>query len=184
MNMKKIKTYFMTGLPGSGKTTIATETQNVLKILYGVNAIVLDGDRLRAGINIDLDFTEQGRTENIRRTAEITKLFMESEMIPIVSTVTPTNYLRELARKILKPENVCFIWIKCDIETCIQRRSQQGLYENLKNEPGIINPRFFETPDEYDLVINTDTSDISDSVDTLIQKILQNTRHPYTSRLR
>ena len=177
--MKETKTYFMTGLPGSGKTSIATEAQKVLTQLYKINSVVLDGDQLRSGINKDLDFTEEGRKENIRRTAEIAKLFMESGTIPIVSTITPTNQLRNLARDILKPENMCLIWIKCNIETCIQRRNRRELYNNLKNETGIVNPKFFEIPDKYDLVIDTETLDLYECTNTLITSITSKLLSPY-----
>jgi adenylylsulfate kinase-like enzyme len=173
--MNNLKAYFMTGLPGSGKTTTANKAQHILFEEHDIHSLVLDGDEIRKGLNKDLNFSEEGRLENIRRIAEVSKILLNSSIIPIVATVTPTDTIRNLAKEILTPEKFSLVWIHCKLEDCLEKRNRNIFYENLRNEQGIINPKFFETPERYDILINTHLLDITQSAQLLVEKIVLDT---------
>ena len=121
---------WMTGLSGSGKTTIA---KGVEKQLYSKGFItqVLDGDNIRAGISNNLNFTNEDREENIRRVAEISKLFVNCGIITLNSFISPTNSIREKAKTLIGKENFIEIFINASIETC-EKRDVKGLYEKAR----------------------------------------------------
>lgn len=158
---------WMTGLSGAGKSTIAYALEKKLqeeKILCEV----LDGDVLRNGINQGLGFTETDRKENIRRTAEIAKLLCANNFIVICSLITPTNDLRHIAKTILG-DKFKLIHISTSLETC-KKRDVKGLYgKALKGEipnfTGISAP--FETPEEPDVIIDTQNQTERQSVEAL-----------------
>ncbi|MEE2693222.1 MAG: adenylyl-sulfate kinase [Pseudomonadota bacterium] len=161
------KIYWFTGLPCSGKTTLSTKLFEKLKE-KDVKIIILDGDILRKGLNSDLNFSEQDRTENIRRVIELCKILFSQEYSVIVSLITPLNMQRKTIKKELK-DSVKFIYLECDIEDCI-KRDVKGMYKkaiegSIKNFTGVDDP--FETPDLVDLKINTSKKGISECVDIL-----------------
>lgn len=147
------------GMSGSGKSTIATEVERQLHA-QGRFVVVLDGDNLRSGINSDLGFTDEARNENVRRTAEIAKLFASQGVITLISVITPLRKFREMAREVIG-EDFREIYIKADYETCAQR-DPKGLYAKVA-EGKVANftgkDSGFEEPDNANLLL--DTRDLS-----------------------
>jgi len=154
---------WMTGLSGSGKTTIARHLENKL-FEEGYSSKILDGDVLRSGINADLAFSKNDRRENIRRTAEIAKIFAESGFITIVSLITPKEEFRSLARQIIGEVDFNLIYVEASIDEC-ERRDVKGLYAKarkgeIKDFTGVSVGNGFEVPIKYDLLVKTDNEDI------------------------
>ena len=154
----------MTGLSGSGKSTIAKEVERKL-FLNGFNVFILDGDNLRMGLNKGLTFSPEDRTENIRRTAEVAKLFTDAGFIVIVSLISPYRSERKKARDI-RPEYFREIYIKASLEECV-KRDVKGLYakalrSEIKDFTGISSP--YEEPLTPDLTIDTEIEKIEESV--------------------
>tara|TARA_B100000035_G_scaffold8765_1_gene7496 strand:- start:109 stop:1977 length:1869 start_codon:yes stop_codon:yes gene_type:complete len=164
---------WMTGLSGSGKSTIAKEIEKKL-FLKSYNVFVLDGDNLRMGINKGLGFTTEDRTENIRRTAEVARLFSQAGFIVIVSLISPYISERKKARDI-RPEIFKEIFIKASIDEC-KKRDVKGLYAKaingeLENFTGISSP--YEDPKNPDLILNTEKESIEESVNKLENFIIK-----------
>lgn len=165
--------FWMTGLSGSGKTTIAVALERELKN-RGYLAQVLDGDNLRAGINNDLDFSETGRTENIRRISEISKLFMNCGIVTITCFVSPLESMRALARNIVGASDFRLVYINSPLEIC-ERRDVKGLYGKARKGEvpyftGINSP--FEPPVKPDIEVQTSKMTIEESVLFLMDYIL------------
>jgi adenylylsulfate kinase len=165
------------GLSGSGKSTLATALEHRL-FAEGFVTTLLDGDNLRAGLNHGLGFTEADREENIRRVAEISKLFVKSGIICLNSFITPRESLRQLARDILGHENLIEVYVECSFETCM-KRDVKGLYKRAHD--GLV-PNFtgkqsaFEPPARPHLVLNTETASIEDSLESLYSFVLGHIR--------
>jgi adenylylsulfate kinase len=160
------------GLSGAGKTTLAKRLDEVLT-LKGHFVKRLDGDALRAGINSDLGFSDADRQENIRRAAEIAKLFSDAGMVTICSFISPTNKLRQTARQIIG-ESFCDVFLDCPIETCVSR-DPKGLYKKalsgqIKNFTGI--GADFERPDKCFYTINTDQQDVQETASMIIDQLM------------
>jgi adenylylsulfate kinase len=166
---------WLVGLSGSGKSTLARGLENALH-QKGYLTQLLDGDNLRSGINSNLTFTAEDRIENIRRAAEVSKLFANCGIITICSLISPTLEIRDMARSIIG--NKYFeVFINCPIEIC-ESRDVKGLYKKarageIKNFTGINSP--FEAPEKPDLEIRTDIHSIetchNQLLDIIIQKI-------------
>jgi adenylylsulfate kinase len=118
---------WLTGLPGSGKSTIAVELE---KQLFNKGHLVyrLDGDNVRHGLNADLSFSEQDRSENIRRVAEVAKLFCDAGVIILASFVTPQHVMRAQAKKIIGTESFIEIYVQASLKTC-KKRDPKGFYK-------------------------------------------------------
>ena len=167
------KVIWMTGLSGAGKTTIAKLLEVKLSSL-GFLCYVLDGDIIRSGINNNLSFTESDRVENIRRIAEVSKLFIDCGIITINCFISPTDAIREMARKIIGPDNFIEVYINAPFEVC-EKRDVKGLYSKarkgeIKNFTGIDSP--FDAPSHPDIVLQTDIMDADESVQQLLDYIL------------
>ncbi|HNQ59984.1 MAG TPA: adenylyl-sulfate kinase [Bacteroidales bacterium] len=134
LGQKSVVIWF-TGLSGAGKTTLGRILRDEL-FSRGFIAQMLDGDNLRSGLNKDLGFSVEDRIENIRRAAEVSKLFMESGIISINCFITPTEAIRAMARNIIGKENLLEVFVDCPIDIC-QQRDTKGLY--LKAKEGLIN---------------------------------------------
>lgn len=159
------------GMSGSGKSTIATELEKQL-FVAGKFAAVLDGDNLRSGLNADLGFSDEARRENVRRTAEVAKLFASQGVITIVSVITPLKIFREQARKIIGAD-FYEVYIKADFEICAQR-DPKGLYAKvaqgkISNFTG--KDSSFEEPEGADLMLDTRQLQASESARQIIQFI-------------
>lgn len=168
---------WLTGLSGSGKSTIA---KNIEKKLHesGYFVKLLDGDNMRFGINKNLGFSEEDRLENIRRVAEITKLFVETGVITINSFISPTEDIRSLAKSIIGEADFHEVFISCPLEVC-EERDVKGLYKKarageIKNFTGIDSA--FETPASPAFVIQTHLQSIEESVTQLYNFIIQKTQ--------
>lgn len=164
------KVIWFTGLSGSGKSTLANELSKML-FKQDIKVFVLDGDNTRLGINKDLGFSLEDRKENIRRVAELAKLFLDSGTVVITSFISPITSDREMARKIIGEPDFIEIFIDCPIDVC-ETRDIKGLYAKarsgqIKNFTGIDSP--YERPDNPSLIIDTSTH----SIEYCIEKILQ-----------
>ena len=145
------------GMSGSGKSTIATAVERRL-IDKGRFVVVLDGDNLRSGLNADLGFSDEARNENVRRTAEVAKLFAQQGVIVLVSVITPLRKFRQVARDIIG-KDFREIYIKADFETCAER-DPKGLYAKvadgqIKDFTG--KDSGFEEPEKAELILDTQT---------------------------
>jgi adenylylsulfate kinase len=170
---QKGKVVWLTGLSGSGKTTIALQLEKELYKL-GFLVQILDGDNIRAGINNNLSFSEGDRTENIRRIAEVSKLFLNCGIITINCFVSPTIKMRQIAKKIIGKENYYEIFIDADLETC-EKRDVKGLYKKarngeIKNFTGIDSQ--YEKPNNPSLEVNTSQLSIEESIEIILKNIL------------
>lgn len=162
---------WMTGLSGSGKSTIAHQLFDKLKH-QEIHAVILDGDVLRNGVSSDLGFSAKDREENIRRAAEIAKLLSSSGMIVICSLITPLQRFRELAKKIIG-DDYFEVYIQASLESC-EKRDVKGWYAKARsgqvtNFTGISSE--FETPSNPDLVINTDVQTEAAAVENLMAAV-------------
>ena len=170
---QKSKVIWMTGLSGSGKTTIAIALEKEL-LQRGFFTQVLDGDNIRVGINNNLGFSEEDRTENIRRIAEVSKLFLNCGIITINCFVSPTKAIRENAKKIIGAPDFIEVFIDTPIEIC-EQRDVKGLYKKartgeIKDFTGINAP--FEAPTNAKVVIKTKNKTVTQSVDDLLLVVL------------
>ena len=166
--------FWLTGLSGSGKTTIAKLTSEKLHS-DGILTQVLDGDNIRLGVNNNLTFSEEDRTENIRRIAEITKLFIENGVVTICCFISPTKKMRSLAKKIIGSKDFNEIFVDTSLEDC-KKRDTKGLYKKaalgeIKNFTGISAP--FEEPISAELIIPTQNLSEEDSSRILYNFALQ-----------
>ena len=155
LHQKSIVLWF-TGLSGSGKSTIAIALERAL-FSRGFVAQVLDGDNIRDGINSNLGFSLEDRRENIRRIAEVGKLYVQSGLVTICSFISPTREIRQMAREVIGEEDFYEIFIDTPIEIC-EQRDVKGLYKKarageIKGFTGIDSP--YEAPAEPDLLIKT-----------------------------
>ena len=170
---QKSKVIWMTGLSGSGKTTIAKEIE---KYFYSKGMLnqLLDGDNIRVGISNNLTFSLQDRAENIRRIAEVSKLFIDCGIITLNCFVSPTAKIRQIARDIIGEDDFIEIYINASVKTC-ENRDVKGLYKKarkgeIKNFTGISAP--FEPPKNPNLEINTSKLSINQSVEKILDYIL------------
>ena len=163
---------WMTGLSGSGKSTVAIGVERELH-KRGILCRILDGDNIRAGINSNLGFSEEDRRENIRRIAEIGKLFVDTGIVTIACFVSPTNDLRQMAREIIGEEDFREVYIATPLDEC-ERRDVKGLYARarrgeVKDFTGISAP--FEAPTSPDLSLDTSQMTLKDEVEAVIDLI-------------
>ena len=166
-NHRSIVLWF-TGLSGSGKSTLAHALEEKL-FQMGCKTFVLDGDNVRHGLNSNLDFSETGRTENIRRISEVSKLMLESGLIVMTAFISPINIDRIKARKLISNDDFIEIYCKASLETC-ETRDVKGLYKRarageIKNYTGIDSP--YEVPKNPELIIDTDNQSLEESVFTI-----------------
>jgi adenylylsulfate kinase len=170
---QKAKVFWMTGLSGSGKSTIAIGVEKALH-KKGFLTQVLDGDNVRTGINNNLGFSDEDRTENIRRISEVSKLFLNCGIVVINSFVSPTIKIRAQAKEIIGADDFVEIFINTPLDVC-EQRDVKGLYKKarkgeIKNFTGIDAP--FEAPPKPDIEIKTAGQSIEESVEKALNKIL------------
>ena len=166
-------TLWFTGLSGSGKSTIAIALERYLSS-RGHLCRILDGDNIRCGINSDLGFSESDRRENIRRIAEVSKLFVDTGIITIAAFISPSNDIREMAADIIGRDDFVEVYVSTPIEEC-ERRDVKGLYAKarrgeIKNFTGISAP--FEAPEHPALTLDTSVLTLEESVHKLLELIL------------
>jgi adenylylsulfate kinase len=166
---------WFTGLSGSGKSTIAMGVERELH-KRGILCRILDGDNIRAGINSNLGFSAEDRMENIRRIAEIGKLFVQTGIVTLACFVSPTNDVRKLARGIIGEDDFKEVFVSTPLEEC-ERRDVKGLYAKarkglVKDFTGISAP--FEAPENPILEIDTSRLSIEESVNRVVEMIIEN----------
>ncbi len=173
LNQQRALVIWMTGLSGSGKSTLARSLENNLYEM-GFLTKLLDGDNLRSGINNNLGFSDEDRTENIRRAAEVSKLFAQCGVVTICSLISPTIAIREMARDVIGDDLFCEVFINCPLEVC-EQRDVKGLYAKarkgeIKKFTGIDAP--FESPANPSIEIRTDLHSIEECQTQLLDNIL------------
>lgn len=161
---QRAKVLWFTGLSGSGKSTIAQQLEQML-FAEGYFPQVLDGDNIRSGINVNLGFSEEDRQENIRRIAEVSKLYLQSGLITIVSFISPTAAMRDLAKSIVGEADFLEIFINTPLEVC-EQRDVKGLYAKarqglIKGFTGIDSP--YDPPTNPDLEVRTAEMSIAEA---------------------
>ncbi|MBB6461661.1 adenylyl-sulfate kinase [Flammeovirga kamogawensis] len=164
---------WMTGLSGSGKSTLARALEFALNDL-GYFTMLLDGDNLRTGVNSNLGFSEEDRMENVRRSAEVSKLFASAGIVTICSLISPTEEIREAAQDIIGKEDFYQVHIDCPFEVCAER-DVKGLYKKalageIKNFTGLDSP--FDIPANPFVRIPTDKQSLEESLKQLVEAVL------------
>jgi adenylylsulfate kinase len=154
LNRHKGATVWLTGLSGSGKSTIAVDLEKRL-LERGVRAYILDGDNVRHGLNKNLGFSPEDRTENIRRIGEVAKLFTDAGLVAITAFISPYRADRDQVRALMKPGDFVEIFVECPVDVC-EQRDVKGLYKKarageIKEFTGISAP--YEAPAKPELVL-------------------------------
>ncbi|MDP4285478.1 MAG: adenylyl-sulfate kinase [Bacteroidota bacterium] len=160
---------WFTGLSGSGKSTLANGVEQKL-FSNGIKCYALDGDNVRLGINKDLDFSDTGRKENIRRVAEIAKLMADAGLIVIASFISPFKEDREIAKKIIGEDHFIEVFVDCPLEVC-EQRDVKGLYKKarqgtIKEFTGISSP--YEAPDHANITIHSNNAGPGESIQQIM----------------
>ena len=163
-------TVWLTGLSGSGKSTIAVDLEKRL-LERGVRTYILDGDNIRHGLNKNLGFSPEDRTENIRRIGEVAKLFTEAGVVALTAFISPYRADRDQVRALMQPGDFVEVHVDCPVEVC-EQRDVKGLYKKarageIKEFTGISAP--YEAPERAELTIDTS----GQSVEASAQQILQ-----------
>jgi adenylylsulfate kinase len=174
---QRAKVVWLFGLSGSGKSTLVTALEERL-FADGFVTTHLDGDNLRTGLNKGLGFSDADREENIRRVAEVSKLFLNSGVICLNSFITPRESLRTLAREIIGADDLLEIYVECSFEMC-RKRDVKGLYKKVDagqvaNFTG--KEQAFEPPAQPHLVLNTESATLEQSLESLYSFVLGQVR--------
>jgi adenylylsulfate kinase len=170
LNKHRSGLIWFTGLSGAGKSTIAHHLEKEL-FDRGIRAYVLDGDNVRHGINSNLGFSREDRKENLRRIAELSRLFADAGIVVLAAFISPYREDREYVRRKVGENGFFEIYVKCPVEVC-EKRDAKGLYKKaraglIKGYTGVDSP--YEEPEEPDLVLDTDEL----SVDESVKKVLR-----------
>jgi adenylylsulfate kinase len=165
---------WLTGLPGSGKSTIAIALEEKLLEIYRP-ACVLDGDIVRSGLNSDLGFSDDDRNENIRRIAEVAAILKDISLVTIVAFISPFARMREFARQRAGRDAFMEVWVKASLETCISR-DPKGMYrkaleKQISEFTGITSA--YEEPENPDMVIDTEKLTVEESVSLLLDAVMK-----------
>jgi len=166
------KVIWFVGLSGSGKSTLASALESYL-FKKGLNTYILDGDNIRSGLNNDLDFSDESRKENIRRIAEVSKLFADAGVIALTAFISPFKEDRTAARNLIGDNTFLEVHVDCPLEVC-EERDVKGLYKKaregkIKHFTGIDSP--FEIPENPDIRVNTADDDLNICLEQLIQEV-------------
>lgn len=172
LNQRGMMLWF-TGLSGSGKSTVAIALERELHS-RGLLCRILDGDNIRSGINNNLGFSTEDRVENIRRIAEVGRLFVDTGIITIAAFISPNNQLREMAAEIIGKDDFVEVFVSTPLEEC-EKRDVKGLYAKarrgeIKNFTGISAP--FEAPEHPDITLDTSKLPVEESVKILLDYVL------------
>ena len=164
---------WFTGLSGSGKSTVAIALERELHS-RGLLCRILDGDNIRSGINNNLGFSAEDRVENIRRIAEVGRLFVDTGIITIAAFISPNDQVREMAAEIIGKDDFVEVFVSTPLEEC-EKRDVKGLYAKarrgeIKNFTGISAP--FEAPEHPDITLDTSKLPVEESVKILLDYVL------------
>lgn len=172
-NGHKSCTLWFTGLSGSGKSTLAGKVEELLAA-SGITTYLLDGDNIRTGLNKDLDFSDAGRIENIRRIAEVAKLLNDAGVVVLTAFISPFETDRKQAREIISDASFTEIHVDCPLEVC-ESRDVKGLYKKARNGEiphftGIDSP--FEVPNHPEIRVNTHLENLETCSNQIVDYIL------------
>jgi adenylylsulfate kinase len=173
LNGHRSCTIWLTGLSGSGKSTVAVDLEKAL-VSRGVRAYILDGDNVRHGLNKNLGFSPEDRTENIRRIGEVAKLFTDAGLIAITAFISPYRADRDQVRALM-PDDFIEVHVDCPLDVC-EQRDVKGLYQKaragqIKEFTGISAP--YEAPAKPELVVDTAAQTVADSVGQIVRYLEQ-----------
>ncbi|MDQ0116542.1 adenylyl-sulfate kinase [Paenibacillus harenae] len=173
-NGQRVGVVWFTGLSGSGKTTVSQQAEQLL-IDRGYHCVVLDGDKLRAGLNCDLGYTEADRVENLRRAAEVTAMFIDVGFIVLVPMISPTEAMRAQIRKRFDAESYAEVYVQCSLNTC-EQRDPKGLYRKARE--GLVRDftgidASYEPPKQPELILDTEHRSIEQCTQQLVEFIEQ-----------
>jgi adenylyl-sulfate kinase len=172
LNQRAVLIWF-TGLSGSGKSTLAVQLEAQLSDL-GFKTYLLDGDNIRAGLNKDLSFTDEGRIENIRRIGEVAKLLLDAGVVVLSAFISPFQADRQQVKEIVGAKNYVEVFVDAPLEVC-EQRDVKGLYKKarageVKNFTGIDSP--YEAPVNADVVLPTGELNVEESIAKLMNFVL------------
>lgn len=175
LNQHKSFIIWLTGLSGSGKSTIATALEEKL-YKNRARTYILDGDNIRHGLSKDLGFSDKDRVENIRRIGEVARLFVDSGIIVITAFISPFIAERNIARKLVQENEFIEVFVKCSLEEC-EKRDTKGLYKKarkgeIKQFTGIDSP--YEDPVNPEIIVDTEKQSIEESVQQIYKYLLEN----------
>jgi adenylylsulfate kinase len=170
MNKHRSGVIWFTGLPSAGKSTIAHHLEKEL-FDRGIRAYVLDGDNIRHGLNSNLGFSREDRRENLRRIAELSKLFVDAGIVVLAAFVSPYKEDRQYVRDIVGDDSFFEVYVKCSVEVC-EKRDPKGHYKKakagiIKEYTGVSAP--YEEPENPDLVIDTEELNVEESVKAVLE---------------
>ncbi len=162
-------TVWLTGLSGAGKSTIAVDLEKRL-LERGVRTYILDGDNIRHGLNKNLGFSPEDRTENIRRIGEVAKLFTDAGLVAVTAFISPYRADRDQVRALMPAGDFVEVFIDCPVEVC-EQRDVKGLYKKarageIKEFTGISAP--YEAPEKPELVLNTAGQSVEESARQIV----------------
>jgi len=165
---------WFTGLSGSGKSTLANAVEQLL-VAEGIHTYVLDGDNIRHGLNSNLDFSESGRHENIRRIGEVSKLFVDAGIVVLTAFISPFKSDRAMVRSLVEADEFVEVFVDCPIEIC-EQRDVKGLYKKARageipEFTGISSP--FENPEHPEITIPTSACTIEDAAKLITNHVLK-----------
>tara|TARA_B100001540_G_scaffold82811_1_gene74468 strand:+ start:5010 stop:5612 length:603 start_codon:yes stop_codon:yes gene_type:complete len=174
-NNHKSRVLWFTGLSGSGKSTVANATEKILHDM-GIHTYILDGDNVRMGLNKDLGFAPEDRTENIRRITEVSKLFVDSGSLVLTAFISPYRKDRDNARSVIGDEDFIEVFVSADLSVC-ESRDPKGLYKKarageIKGFTGIDAP--YEAPENPELVVHTDRHGIEECAQIVVSYLKNN----------
>ncbi|SHI67221.1 adenylylsulfate kinase [Mesonia phycicola] len=163
---------WFTGLSGSGKSTLANQLEVHLH-KENLKTYVLDGDNIRRGLNTDLDFTPEGRKENLRRIAETAKLFIDAGVVTLAAFISPLEKDRNKIKEIVGKDNFIEVYVEASVSAC-EERDVKGLYQKarngeIKNFTGISAP--YEAPTNPDVLVNSEKESIAECIQIIMDKI-------------
>ncbi|WP_144553744.1 adenylyl-sulfate kinase [Peribacillus simplex] len=172
LNKHRSMMIWLTGLSGSGKSTLANLLENIL-YTEDVRTYLLDGDNLRHGVNRNLGFDTEDRKENIRRAAEVGKLFVDAGVVVIAAVISPFDEDRQVARSIFEDGEFVEVYVKCTLEEC-ELRDPKGLYKKartgeIQNFTGITQP--YEEPKNPELILDTSVLSLDEASKKLLEFI-------------
>jgi adenylylsulfate kinase len=169
---------WFTGFSGSGKSTLANEVEAKLHAA-GIHTYLLDGDNIRHGLNSNLDFSEEGRKENIRRIGEVAKLFVDAGIVVLTAFISPFKEDRERVRNLLRKGEFIEVFVDVDLETC-EKRDPKGLYKKarageIKDFTGISSP--YEKPENPEITVdNGENADLEENAQKIVDYLLPHCR--------
>lgn len=162
---------WLTGYSGSGKSTLASAVERRLNQEFKAHTFLLDGDLIRTGLNRDLGFSDEDRSENIRRIGEVARLFFEAGLIVLTAFISPFRSDRDQARALLPPGGFSEIYVRCPLEVC-EARDVKGLYRKARQGTipqftGIDSP--YEEPEAPELIVDTSLYPLEECVEQVVR---------------